>query len=200
MKLLAALIGTCILVLCPSASARTDHGHQPGARGLANATVLIVRHAEKDEGGPGLSPAGSRRARAYAEYFRPFSLDGRAVRVDALVATQDSRESRRPRLTLEPLSEASGLAIEQPFKDRDVRDLVRWLGQGAPGRTILIAWHHGKIPKLIHDFGLDPAALLPGGKWPPDVYAWVLLLRFDRNGVIRPGECRLIREPSPLPS
>jgi hypothetical protein len=40
---------------------------------MAGVTILIVRHAEKPESGPDLSPAGSAGAAAYARYFNPFS-------------------------------------------------------------------------------------------------------------------------------
>ncbi|MBS0386302.1 MAG: flagellar basal body-associated protein FliL [Proteobacteria bacterium] len=160
--------------------------------------MLIVRPAEKAERGPGLSPAGEPRARAYARYFRPFPLGPERLRVDTLIAAADSHRSQRSRLTLEPLSRASGVPIQQPFDDRDVGDLAAWLGQGAPGRTILIAWHHSELPRLMRDLGLDPSAALPGRNWPPDVYDWVVVLRFDRSGAIMPESCRLIREPTLL--
>jgi hypothetical protein len=62
----------------------------------------------------------------------------------------------------------------------------------------LIAWHHGTVPMLLSELGLDPAAILPGGQWPSNVFNWVVMLRFDRNGVVMPTESRLVREPSTL--
>lgn len=154
----------------------------PGFRG---STILIVRHAEKPalkSEGPGLTQAGEMRARSYANYFSHFALQGAAVHIDALVATADSKGSMRPRLTLTPLSQALGLPLQQPFGDDDVKRLVEWLSNGPPHRTILIAWHHGMIPSLLTNLGVDPASLLPKGKWPPDTYDWVLALRYDGDG------------------
>ncbi len=198
MRFLAAFFTALALVAIPPASAHNHTGPRLAATGLTNATVLVVRHAEKAEFGPGLSPAGESRARAYARYFHPFILSRERLRVDTLVAAADSRGSYRSRLTLEPLSRVSGLAIQQPFRDRDIGGLAAWLAQGPPGRTILIAWHHGELPRLMSDLGLAPSTLLPGGDWPSDEYNWVIVLRFDRNGAIAPSWCRLIREPTPL--
>ena len=44
--------------------------------GLSNATILIVRHAEKPSHATDLSPAGQMRAEVYAQYFRHFELEG----------------------------------------------------------------------------------------------------------------------------
>ncbi|HEY1735087.1 MAG TPA: flagellar basal body-associated protein FliL [Methylovirgula sp.] len=163
-----------------------DDDEGGGAPGLSGATILIIRHAEKpadkDTGGPGLAPAGQARAQGYADYFRHFQVDGVPVKIDTLIATADSDASARPRLTLTPLSKALGLPIQQNFADKEVKDLVRSLEDGPPGRTILIAWHHGKLPKLLEHLGADPDALIPGGDWPDDTYNWVIVLRYDKDG------------------
>jgi hypothetical protein len=164
--------------------------------GLANATILVIRHAEKPDEGTGLSPAGQARAQAYASYFKTFIVDGAPLHIDTLIATADSRESVRPRLTLAPLSEAIGIQIQQPFDDDAVKDLARWLEQGKPDRTILIAWHHGKLPKLLERLGANPSDMLPEGRWPEEVYDWVVVLRYDHDGEIMPASSRLVREPA----
>jgi hypothetical protein len=165
---------------------------------LANATVLIIRHAEKPDSGTGLSPAGEARANAYAEFFKSLTLDGSPLHIGTLVATADSSESRREELTLEPLSRIMGLPIQQPFADDAVKELVGWLGQGRPDGNILIAWHHGMVPKLLANLGVDPSTILPGGRWPADVFNWVVMLRFDSNGKVVPSHCRLVHEPASL--
>jgi hypothetical protein len=198
--LLAALAG--LLLLAVSAPALAHHHHHGGdssdnaaTPGLANATLLIVRHAEKATFGPDLSDAGAQRARFYAHYFRPFVLGREQLRMDALVAAADSRASHRARETLEPLGHVLAMPIQQPFEDRDVEGLANWLGQGRPGRTILIAWHHGDLAKMLGAFGVDPGTLLPHGDWPGHVYDWVIVLRFDRNGVVMRQASGLIHEP-----
>jgi hypothetical protein len=111
-------------------------------------------------------------------------------------ATADSRESVRPRLTLAPLSNAIGIQIQQPFDDDAVKDLARWLEEGKSGRTILIAWHHGKLSKLLERLGANPSDMLPEGRWPEDVYDWVVVLRYDHDGELMPASSRLVQEPA----
>jgi hypothetical protein len=201
MKAVSALIALLLITMTLPALAHGSDGGDAStsiATRLANATVLIIRHAEKPSSGSGLSPAGEARAKAYAGYFQRFTLDGAPVRIDTLIATADSDGSRRERLTLEPLSRVTGLPIQQPFVNGAVKDLVGWLAHGRPDRNILIAWHHGKVPMLLAELGLDPSTILPGGRWPSDVYNWMVMLRFDRNGDVMPSHCRLVREPNPL--
>jgi hypothetical protein len=166
--------------------------------GLKNATLLIVRHGEKDGLGPGLSPAGEMRALAYAHYFQHFKLDGTQIHIDALVASEDSKKSERPRLTLEPLSSRMGLVIYQPSPDHEVADLVAWLRARPAGRTTLISWHHNHIAPLVAALGGNPNAYLPHGAWPDDAFDWVLALRFDADGKVIASASHLIREPSKL--
>ena len=150
---------------------------------MAGVTILIVRHAEKPESGPDLSPAGSARAAASARYFNPFSAaGGGSFTPDMLIASKDTTKSDRPELTLAPLSVAIGLPIDTRFANHDVKDLAETLRSTVHGKHILIAWHHGHIPKLIRALGGDPASVLPGGEWPDNVYDWVLELGFDNEG------------------
>jgi len=202
------LIAIASFLVLSLSSVALAHGHHhgsdgahasDGAPGLADATVLIVRHAEEAAAGPGLSEAGQQRARAYARYFRPFRFGQQSLAIDTLIAAADTRHSDRPRLTLEPLSQASGLPIEQSFKDRDVQGLVTWLEQGRGGRIMLISWHHNEVPKLIQDLGLDPTTLLHHGHWSSREYGQVVMLRFDHSGAVMAQACVLIHEPSPLP-
>jgi hypothetical protein len=162
-----------------------DYDDADSASGLAGDTLILVRHAEKPDGdnaGPGLAPAGEARAKAYADYFLHFQLDGAPIKIGEIIATADSDGSARPRLTVTPFSQAAGLKIEQPFPDKEVKALAHWLAAGDPNRTILIAWHHGKMPKLLRELGADPDELLPDGTWPEDTYDWVIALKYDDNG------------------
>ncbi|BCH08743.1 hypothetical protein MesoLj131c_30010 [Mesorhizobium sp. 131-3-5] len=115
------------------ALALSAHAAGNSTSGLADATVLIVRHGEKPDSGPGLSPEGEARAQAYVAYFQPFLLDGVAFRPDMLVASADSKNSARERLTLTPLSQALKLPIDQRFADKDVQALVAALSSETHG-------------------------------------------------------------------
>ena len=164
------------------------------APGLRNVTVLIVRHAEKPDVGRELNARGEQRAAAYADYFTPLKLDGQTLTPQRLIATADSAESIRPRQTLIPLSLRLQLPIEQPCANSKVDKLVRMLREKNQAKTLLIAWHHGHINKLIAAFGGDGPALIGVPKWPVDVYDWLIVLRFDDNGKLIESRSQKIQE------
>lgn len=167
---------------------------------LANNTVLIVRHAEKpaeSTGQPGLTEVGEHRAEAYVKYFQPFREDGMKLSISALYAGADSASSIRPRLTLEPLSKASGLPMETAISSKEPGLLLAWLRTHPHGDTPLICWRHGQIPALLTSFGVAPELLLPSGKWPDDTYDWVLILHLDAQG--RVNSTKLVKETLHVP-
>ena len=150
--------------------------------GLKDATVLIIRHAEKPDAGDGLAPAGETRAKAYVEYFKNFKVGSEPVKLDAIFAAADSRNSRRPRITVEPLAQAMGLTVNSSYKDKAYQELAGELRAHGEGKHLLICWHHGEIPDLLAALGAAPDKLLPGGHWPGEEYDWIIALRFDHNG------------------
>jgi broad specificity phosphatase PhoE len=149
---------------------------------LKNTVILIIRHAEKPDFGDGLSADGEARARAYAGYFKNFTIDGRPLKPDYLFAAADSKESHRPRLTIEPTGKALCLAIDSRFKDKNVQELADEIQSQPHGKAILIVWHHEKIPALLRALGADPNQVIPVAKWPEDVFGWLIQLRYDQNG------------------
>lgn len=164
---------------------------------LANSTVLVIRHAEKPASGASLTAEGFVRAAKYAHYFNPFVVDGTTMQINALYAGSDSADSVRPRLTLEPLSKATGIPLNLQFNTNAPDVLAQALVAEPHGDHVLIAWRHKKIPGLLKALNADPDTLLPGGVWPDSVYDWVILLHFDAAG--RLDRQRLIHEPDPLP-
>ena len=184
------LLPFCLLALAVLPAAAQADAAPP----LANAVILIIRHAEKPADGSGLTPAGQQRAAAYVHYFRAYSVGSMPVHVDHLIASADTKRSQRPRLTVEPLSKASGLPLDLRFRDKDVEGLASALASQPGGKTILICWHHSEIPALLQDLGAKPETLLPGGKWPSGVYNWVIQLRYDRAGHLLPGQAKRINE------
>jgi hypothetical protein len=165
-----------------------------GPAALKDAVVLIVRHADKPETGAGLSAAGQARAQAYVKYFGQFQIDGKTLKLDSLFAARDSENSVRPRLTLEPLSRALNLPLHTAYTDKEPEKLAAELASKPHGKNILVCWRHKEIPALLRGLGADPAALLPGGAWPDDVYCWVIELRFDGQGRLMPSQCKRINE------
>jgi hypothetical protein len=160
--------------------------------GLANTVVLIIRHAEKPGSGDNLTPVGEERARAYVHYFQNYTIDSKPITVDYLIAAADSKGSKRPRLTLTPLSQATGLAIDRRFSNKQSQELTADLRAKPHGRYIVICWHHGEIPALLQVLGAKPEKLLPGGKWPEDIFGWILQLRYDGKGQL--VEAKRIKE------
>ena len=193
------LLGLLLLPALASAHHSQKHEGDDGSRGLRNVTVLIVRHAEKPEqsDGPnsrGLTPRGEQRAEAYANYFDPLRIDGQTLQPQRLIATSDSKNSERPRLTLTPLAARLRLPLEQPFADKQVDKLVESLRRQNQAAVVLIAWHHGELGNLIDAFGGDLKTLVGKDKWPGDVYNWLIVLRFDDRGQLMPSSSHLVQE------
>ncbi|MEP6563981.1 MAG: flagellar basal body-associated protein FliL [Mesorhizobium sp.] len=185
---LALLVTSLVTPVSTSAALETP------TAGLADATVLIIRHAEKPDSGTGLSPAGEARAQAYVRYFQHLTLNGVAFRPDTLIATADSKNSARERLTLAPLSQALGIPLDLRFSNKDIAALVHALTSEAHRKSVLIAWHHGTLPQIIEALGGDPHAVLPDGFWPDNVFDAVVALRYDHGGKFIPGSEQLIHE------
>jgi len=183
--------GVAILAGLTARSAEPVAGESPA---LKNAVVLIIRHAEKPDSGYDLSPAGYQRADAYPGYFKGLAMDSKPLKLDYVFATADSKGSHRPRLTVEPLGKALGLQIDTRFTNRKFQDMVDEIQTKDHGRHILICWHHGEIPNLVRALGADPDKLLPEGKWPNEVFGWMIELRYDENGRLIPGETKRVNE------
>ena len=179
-----------MLWLVPSVIAGTADklGDQPCAA-LKNATILVIRHAEKPVVGMELTPAGTARAQAYVGYFAGFHGEGQPLKLDHLYCTADSKGSHRPRLTLEPLCQALKLPIDHRFANKSVPDLVREIRSQSHGQNLLICWHHGEIPALLQALGAAPESVLPHGKWPDDVFGWMIELRYDSTGRLQEQRC-----------
>jgi hypothetical protein len=95
-----------------------EYGQSQTSPRLKNATVLIIRHAEKPETGKHLSPAGVRRAQPYVAYFESLRIDSHPVKLDHLFAAQESKHSDRCHETLLPLSNALHLKIHSTTHKR----------------------------------------------------------------------------------
>ena len=162
--------------------------------GPKSSVILIIRHAENPPNGHGLSPRGEERAKAYINYFENFTVDSKREEPNAVVVAADSKHSHRPRLTVQPFAKAANLTIDSRFANKQPADLAAALRANYQEKVILICWHHGQIPAVLRALGADPAMLLPGGKWPRDVYDWVIMVSFDENGHLIPGTTKRISE------
>jgi hypothetical protein len=164
---------------------------QDGPKG---AVVLIIRHAENPPTGHGLSPRGEQRAEAYKDYFTNFTVASKRLEPQAVFAAKDSKQSHRPRLTVEPFAKAAKLPIDTRFGSSQTDHLAAELRATEQGKVVLVCWRHGVIPDLLRALGEKPKKLLPDGKWPDAVYDWMILLSFDQNGRLIPVNTKRISE------
>jgi broad specificity phosphatase PhoE len=162
--------------------------------GPKNAVVLIIRHAEVADSGHGLSPRGKERAEAYKNYFQNFTVDSKRRQPEVVLVAKDSKQSHRPRLTVEPFAKAAKLPIDSSIGNKRPTDLATELRANHQGKVILICWHHGQIPDLLRALGAAPETVLPNGKWPKTVYDWVIMTSFDENGRLIPESTKRISE------
>jgi broad specificity phosphatase PhoE len=178
----AVIYGSALLVLADA------------QEGPKNAVVLIIRHAENPASGHGLSPTGEQRAKAYKDYFLNFTVDSKHLEPGVVLVADDSKHSHRPRLTVEPFSKAAKLPIDSRFGNKQPSDLAAELRANHQGKVTLVCWHHGQIPALLRALGVAPETLVPGGKWPRDIYDWVIMVSFDENGHLIPESTKRISE------
>jgi hypothetical protein len=86
------------------------------------------------------------------------------------------------------------LPIDGSFGNKQPADLAAELRANHQGKVILLCWHHGQIPDLLRALGAAPETLLPNGKWPRNVYDWVIMATFDENGRLIPERTKRISE------
>jgi phosphohistidine phosphatase SixA len=148
---------------------------------MAPATIVLIRHAEKrdDRYDPHLSAAGRRRAERLAAYI-PETFG----RPDLLFAAADKPGSRRPRETLEPLAEATGLAINGHVSDKDSDAFAEELlsNPSYAAKTVVVSWRHA-LPTLARALGA-PSGLCPD-PWPEAFYDLVLRFDYTPGGIAR---------------
>jgi hypothetical protein len=180
--LIAVIHGSALLVVADA------------QEGPKNSVILIIRHAEDAGTGHGLSARGAERAEAYKNYFQKFAVDSKPRKPEAVLVAADTKQSHRPRLTVEPFSKAAKLTIDSRFGNKQPSDLAAELRANHQGKVTLVCWHHGQIPALLRALGVAPETLVPGGKWPRDVFDWVIMVSFDENGRLIPENTKRINE------
>jgi hypothetical protein len=147
-------------------------------------TILVIRHAEKPASGPDLSPQGFERAEALPALFQksdsrpePFPTP------DFIFATESSSspdKSKRPVETVQPLAKKLGLDIDDKVKNDHFTKVADKLlnDKKYDGKTVLVCWHHGKIPHLLSALGVTPQP----DDVPPGVFNQVWVVTFDAAG------------------
>lgn len=157
----------------------------PSAASSRPARLLVMRHAEKtgDKRDMHLSAAGQQRAERLATYIpQAFGLP------DFLVAAMMSKHSNRSYETLVPLSRATGVAIDERYKDTDALDLAEALTRDGvyAGKLGVISWHHSALPGLLAALGA-PGGTYPA-EWDPDVFDLIVDINY------RAGATPLVRQ------
>jgi phosphohistidine phosphatase SixA len=149
----------------------------PTTQPLGPHIVMIIRHAEKPDQTDGtvdinLSKKGFERAAALAKV-----IPDHFPKPDFLIATKQSKSSNRPFETITPLSQALHEPIETPFKDDEFAQAAKEVLTNPKyvGKTVLIAWHHGKIPQLAKALGVKEVP----DKWDPKVFDRVWEITYD---------------------
>ena len=102
------------------------------------------------------APRGEQRAEAYKDYFEKFTVDSKHLKPQAIFAAKDSKQSHRPRLTVEPFAKAAELRIDTRFDNNQSTDLAADLRANQQGKVILICWRHPYVPALLGALGANP--------------------------------------------
>ena len=140
--------------------------------------ILVIRHAEKpDDAGRergldahgmetprGLTVRGWQRTGALVRLFDPLKpgdfADPQLETPSAIFAVKPQESSERPLLTVQPLAQQLGLAVQARFASDDVSALALALA-GFTG-VVLLCWRHGDMPALAAQ--LCPA-MQPAPTW-----------------------------------
>lgn len=147
-------------------------------------TVLLIRHGEKpgDDTDPNLSAKGWQRACSITRTLPDLVPTG-APAISAVIATAPSPHSVRPVETVTPISLIGSLPLIHTIADDDVAQVPMLLAT-APytGATVLICWHHCKLPELALALGA-PADQVPR-KWEGDDFHSVWILHYEADGSV----------------
>ena len=142
-------------------------------------TILIIRHGEKpdDHGDLHLSDAGRVRAAMLAKILPSFY-----PKLSVLFSSAASTNSNRPYETIEPLAKAMRVVVNNAFANSQHSDLAECILRDSEhygDKTILICWHHEKIPELARDdFGQQGAPTF----WPDSVFDQIWQIDYSSDG------------------
>jgi hypothetical protein len=100
------------------------------------------------------------------------------VKPHFVFASTSTRHSARPYQTIRPTADKLGVDVRTDYADRDIKKMVKDLRKKEfEGKTILMCWHHGMIPKLIRELGHEP----PYEPWPEELYDRIISI--DKDGI-----------------
>ncbi len=133
--------------------------------------IVILRHAEKPASlKPHLALRGDMRALGLAK------LLPKIVKPDFVFASTSTKNSARPYETIRPTADKLRLDVNTTYADKDTKRFVKELQKKKfKGKTILICWHHGQMPKLIYELGHKS----PYDKWPEELFDRIINIDAD---------------------
>lgn len=140
---------------------------------LGPKSIVIIRHAEKPVSiHPHLAIRGHMRAIGLAKFLP------KVVKPDFIFASTSTKHSERPYQTIRPTADKLGIDVSTVFADKQVKALAKELQKKKfKGKTVLICWHHGQMPKLIRELGHAS----PYEEWPDDLFDRVISI--DATGI-----------------
>jgi hypothetical protein len=144
--------------------------------------IIVLRHAEKP-----IDPIDQRLAhRGYkrAEYLAEF-IPKNFGRPSMIFATEPTKSSFRPFLTMQPLWDA----VKESWMDVSIDDEAALhlghklrAGDLSVGENVVVCWHHGKIPELMKGLGCSvhdyPA------KWPDNDYSTIYVVTYEKGEAV----------------
>ena len=170
MKLLCLF--ACLLFTSASCGSDTS-ADQPAQ--ATTTTVILVRHAEKEDGDdPELTAAGRERAARLASLL-----------ADSTLTAVYSTDTRRTRATAGPSAENSQLEI-QVYDPNELSGLADRVRKRHAGGTVLIVGHSNTTPALANQF-TGSGQLSPFSE---DDYGNILVVTIPGNGTPRLEERR----------
>jgi len=159
-------------------------------QGRGPARILLMRHAEKTGKADDfyLSAEGMRRAEQLVAYI-PQTFG----RPDFVYAAARSKRSVRSIETIKPLATALGIEMQYHIEDKEFELLVTEIFSKSEhhGKTVLVCWHHGKLPEIAARLGGQRGAF--PDPWPQDVFNLILDFRYDLASDAPPIVAKIIQ-------
>jgi hypothetical protein len=98
------------------------------------------------------------------------------VTPDFVFASTSTKNSARPYETIRPAADKLRVDVSTTYADKEIKRLVKeFQKKKFKDKTILICWHHGQMPRLIHALGHTP----PYNDWPEALFDRIINIDAD---------------------
>ena len=155
-----------------------DGGRHLSVRGSARAAALPSLFIPAL---PQLGCSMDHKPAEFTAHYHQVPVKGAAQRFPAphyILATQASKDSKRPTETVTPLATALNVPLNDGFADNEasIQKMTNAILNDYPGEIILVCWHHGMIPDIAKALGI---ARPP--KWDAKVFDRVWQITFPKG-------------------